>query len=290
MNHGLTLGGRTMFWNSRRIGIAVIGMASWGIAAQTRAGLVNGSFETGDFTGYTQTGFLASGGPTTGGPTFQTYQTAQAGGTATPPTNGVVKSQTTAFDNDGVAGAAISPTNGNYLAFVSNETSAGNLTLTGSSISQTFTVPAGAKALSFDARLLNNDASGAFVTFDDFGGVALRQGSTILSQYNLDLDPTSAANGHVTIGTDVGGFQNSTDWLSSSLSLVGLSGQSVTLTAYSLNYGGDNSVETRLLLDNISTGIALPEPALGAMAVGVGAGILVIGRRRAPHAVRQTMH
>src|SRR5262249_49741723 len=140
---------------------------------------------------------------------------------------------------------------GRFLAFISNETAIGNVTLTGSSISQTFALPIGATSLAFDARLLNNDSPTGFVTFDDFGGFALTQGSTILAQYNLDLNPTSSANGHVTAGANVGGFKNSTAWLSSVFNVTGLGGQSVTLTAYSVNFGNDNSFETRLLLDNI---------------------------------------
>jgi hypothetical protein len=143
--------------------------------------------------------------------------------------------------------------------FITNETSAGNSTITGTSISQTFTIPTGATQLRFDVRLLNNDDTDAFVTFDDFGGVALTQGSTVIAQFNADLDSGSSADLHVTAGAGAGGFVNSTGWSTRSFNVSGLVGQSVTLTVYAINYGGDNSVETRLLIDNIQlTGTAPP--------------------------------
>jgi hypothetical protein len=60
--------------------------------------------------------------------------------------------------------------------------------------------------LSFDVRPLNKDDSENFAYFDDFGGVALLLGTTVLDQYNLYLDLRSAADAHVTAGTDVGGL------------------------------------------------------------------------------------
>jgi hypothetical protein len=184
------------------------------------------------------------------------------GSTATADSNAVVGSQTAAFDGFGIAGPAVAPTAGNFLAFISTQTAIGNNTLTGSSISQTFALPVGATLLAFDARLLNDDNPSGFVTFDDFGGLALTQGSTVLAQFNADLNSASSANAHVTAGANVGGYRNSTPWLSSSFNVSGLGGQSVTLTAYSVNFGNDNSFETRLLLDNIRVFAvaAVPEP------------------------------
>jgi hypothetical protein len=225
--------------------------------------LINGSFETGDFTGWAHAGFFrGSGGPTSGGPNYANFLSAQVGSTATVDSNAVVASQTSTFDGFGTPGPAVLPTSGGFLAFVTNQTSIGNNTLTGSSIAQTFTLPVGTTSLAFDARLLNNDSPGSFVSFDDFGGLALTQGSTVLAQFNLDLNPASAANAHVTAGANVGGFRNSTIWLSSAFNVAGLGGQSVTLTAYSVNFGGDNSFETRLLLDNVRVTAlsAVPEP------------------------------
>src|SRR5271166_3161043 len=161
----------------RAVGIAAIGLAA---AATADAQITNGSFETGNFTGWSESGFIIAGGSlSSGGPQYSTYLAMQAAGVPKAPTDGVVASQTTAFDGFGVAGPAILPTNGSFLAFVANETSAGNDSITGTAISQTFTVPAGATQLTFDVRLLNNDDSGAFVTYDDFGGVALTQGATV---------------------------------------------------------------------------------------------------------------
>lgn len=224
--------------------------------------LINGSFETGDFTGWTRAGFFKGmGGPNSGGPNYATFLSAQVGATATSDSNTVVASQTSAFDGFGTPGPAVTPTAGQFLAFVSNQTAIGNNTLTGSSISQTFALPAGAGLLAFDTRLLNDDNSSDFVQFNDFGGLALLLGSTVLAQFNLDLNPASTANGHVTAGANVGGFKNSTAWLSSQFNVSGLGGQNVTLTAYAVNFGNDNSLETRLLLDNVRVLAAtVPEP------------------------------
>jgi hypothetical protein len=239
----------------------VIAVASLllGLTAAAYAQITNGGFETGDFTGWTASAFInASGGPSSGGPNYSTFLTAQAAGTPTADSNAVIASQTTNFDGLSGLNTAIAPVQGSFLAFITNETSAGNSTLTGSSRSQTFTIPAGATTLTLSLMLLNNDSSGAFVSFDDFGGVALTQGSTILAQYNADLDPASAADLHVTVGTNQGGFLNSTPWKTVSFNVAPFAGQSITLTAYSLQYGGDNSVETRLLIDGISVGNAPP--------------------------------
>jgi hypothetical protein len=249
---------------SKSVGTILATLILFLIAAfPANAILINGSFETGDFTGWTHAGFLrGSGGPNSGGPNYANFLSAQVGAAATPDSNAVVASQTSAFDGFGIAGPAVLPTSDGFLAFISNQTSIGNNTLTGSSISQTFALPVGATSLAFDARLLNNDSPTSFVTFDDFGGLALTQGSTVLGQFNIDLNPASAANAHVTAGANVGGFKNSTLWLSSALNVAGLGGQSVTLTAYSVNFGGDNSFETRLLLDNVRVTAlsAVPEP------------------------------
>jgi len=216
------------------------------------AQVTNGGFETGDFTGWTQNGFFnEAGGPTSGGPNFTTFLDAQAAGVTTADSNAVEAAQTSSFDGLGAANTTISPVQGSFLAFVTNATSEGNSTLTGSSISQAVAIPPGATTLTLSLRLLNNDSSESFAGYDDFGGVALSQGSTILAEYNADLDPASTADLHITADTNEGGFLNSTPWTTVTFDVSAYQGQTITLTAYSLQYGGDNSVETRLLLDNI---------------------------------------
>lgn len=217
----------------------------------TGSSVINGNFATGDFTGYVRSGFFGPA-PFAGGPNFATFLAAQAMGTPRADTNGVIASQSAAFTGT-VPGPPIPPLHGPFLAFLSNQTNAGAGTLTGSSISQTFTVPVGARALTFDARLLSNDSANFFSTYDDFGGIAISQGANILVQYNLDL--VGRANAGVFAGANAGGFLNSTPWFTPSLSLAGLAGQTVTLTAYVANYS-DNFVETRLLVDNFQIQLA----------------------------------
>ena len=227
-----------------------------------RANIINGGFETGTFRGWSTAAFFNSaGGPIVGSPTFQTFQAAQAAGTPSAHSNSVTSLQTSSFDGFGVPSPPIGPTEGRFMAYVTNATSAGDETLTGSAIRQTFVIPVGAVSLGVDLRLLNNDDPGPdFVTFNDFGGVALTRGTDILNQYNLDLDPNSTAHVHVIADPFLGGFLNQTIWFSPLFPLAGLAGQRLTLTVYDLQYGGDNSVETRLLVDNIHIN-PVPEPS-----------------------------
>jgi len=248
--------------------------------ASASGAIINGDFENGDFTGFTRLGFINnSGGPNAGGPAFTTFLAAAQAGTRKTDSNGVISSQTAAFDSFGVPGPAIAPYSGAYLAFITNQDVDGNNTLTGSSITQTFAIPVGVTTLSFAVALLNNDDPPDVVEFNDFGGVALTQGSQILNEYNLDLNPASAANLHVTFGASQGGFVNSTPWVPASFNVAAVAGQNVTLTAYSLNYGADNSTETRLLLDSITLNgpTSVPEP-LTFTFTGIGL-IMVAGRR-----------
>ena len=241
--------------------------------------ILNGDFETGTLSSWTGSAFINnSGGPSTGGPTFQTYLTAASAGLATTATNGVISSQSSAFDGFDVSSSSIASPVGSFMAFVTNETSGGNRTLTGSLISQTFTIPTGATEITFQLALLNNDQPGAFVTYDDFAGAALTQGSTVFAQYNLDLNPLSSADGHVTDNANLGGFRNSAPFRNVTFNVSSLVGQTVTLNFYSINYGGDNSVETRLLADGITL---VPEPGTFAL-LGSGLGLLGLAawRRR----------
>lgn len=214
--------------------------------AQVPTNITNGNFATGDFTGYTRTAFYGPA-PVTGGPNFATFLAAQAAGAAKRDSNGVVAAQKGAFDGFGEDTAPIPPLHGSFLAYLSNESPVGNVTLTGSSISQTFIVPVGATSLTFDARFISNEINDDFSTYNDFGGVAITRGSTILAQYNFDL--AGLANTKVIPDTHVGSFYASSPWVTPSLSLAGLAGQTVTVTAYVTNYR-DSSVESRLLVGN----------------------------------------
>ena len=246
------------------------------------AQIVNGSFETGNLSGWTRAGFLdAAGGPTTGAPNFATFMAARAAGASKADTNAAVNSQTTSFDGLGTAGPAVNPTNSAFLAFVSNQTSAGDSTLTGSSLTQTFVIPADAGLLRFDVAFLTNEVVN-LNTINDFGGVALSQGATTLQQFNIDVLGTADAG--VDAGVPRGGFDSSTVFMSQSFDVSGLRGQTVTLTAYALNYGGDNFTESRLLLDNVNIAV-VPEPGafpLLATPLAALAGRTVLRRRRNP--------
>jgi hypothetical protein len=256
------------------VAVAVAGQAS-------AATFTNGDFEAGNFSNWTRYGF--TGQHLTrddANHTYQNYLINQTGGPSSPETNAVVTQQTTAFDGFGTVSPAINPTQGSFLAYLSNETSAGNNTLAGSAISQTFTVPAGATSLTYNVRLLSNEDLDSQW---DFGGVALLQGTTlssaILAQFNLDHDPTlgtSAANAHAT-AIAAGGFDDSTAWLSQSFNLTGLDGQNLTVIAYVTNTQ-DISAETRLLLDNMRVN-AVPEPST-IILLGVAVATLAASRAR----------
>jgi hypothetical protein len=224
------------------------------------ATLTNGSFETGNFVAYTKDAFLDFNAPMFGLPSYETFFLAQtnAGRTTVADSNAVVMSQTTTFDGAGTPGPAIGPTDGSFLAFLSNETLAGDGSLTGSSISQTFTIPMGSTVFSFDIGLLNDDVS-TTAGFDDFGGLALLSGSNVLNQYNIDL--VGGANAQVQTGTAAGGFLNSAPFRTVSFDVSSLQGQTITVVAYVTQFG-DNTTESRLLLDNLrlSTPVTVPEP------------------------------
>jgi hypothetical protein len=242
----------------------ILFIVAWPLAAAT---LTNGSFETG-FAGYTRDAFLDFNAAVVGTPSYGAFLAAQTDSSRTTVTdsNAVVASQTTTFDGRGTTGPAVLPTNGNSLAFLSNETSAGDGTLTGSSISQTFTIPIGTSTFSFNIALLNDDAVPS-PAFNDFGGLALLFGSAVVDQYNLDL--VGMANANVVLGAARGGFLNSTPWESVSFDISALQGQTVTLVGY-VTQVGDNTVESRLVLDNLVLNgqtSTVPEP--GSLILGL---------------------
>jgi hypothetical protein len=234
------------------------------LAAST---LTNGSFETG-FTGYTRDAFLDFNAAVVGAPSYGAFLAAQndPSRTTVADSNAVVTSQTTTFDGAGTSGPAVLPTDGNFLAFLSNETSAGNGTLTGSSISQTFTIPVGTSTFSFNIALLNDDATPS-PAFNDFGGLALLLGSTVVDQYNIDL--VGMANANAVFGAARGGFLNSSPWESVTFDISALQGQTVTLVGY-VTQAGDNTIESRLVLDNLALNGQIPTvPEPGSLILGL---------------------
>ena len=236
------------------------------LGASARAQIVNGGFEIGDFSGWDRSGYFSlTGSPTTGGPNYATFAAAVASASPVADANAVVTSQTSAYDGLGpISSPPIAPKRGQYLAFVStaNIDPNGVNTMDGSAISQSFVVPDSASQIVFDARFLSDAdlTDPFFADFNDFGGVALTQGGTVLAQYNFDL--AGLADSSVS-GVAAGGFQDSADWQHIAFDVSGLVGQTVTLTAYATNYGGTEEVESRILLDNVTI---TPEPGIGVVA------------------------
>ena len=244
--------------------------------------LTNGDFETGDFTGYSRSGFLDLQ-PPAGNPSYATFLAGQAAGSSIADSNAVVMSQTSTFDGNGVAGPPVLPTQGNFLAFLSNETSAGDFSMTGSSISQTFTIPAGTSTFSADIALLNDTAPADFSTLDDFGGIALLQGTTVISQYNIDLAGSPGANQSVAPGANRGGFLNSTAFITVNFDVTAIAGQDVTFTGYVIQGGNDNFGESRLLLDNLRLSpatITVPEPGSSMAWIALAVMLIVLRFRQ----------
>jgi hypothetical protein len=238
-------------------------LALFSITVSSQASLLtNGSFETGDFTSFTRDAFLDFNAAAVSGlPGYENYLAAQTdpSRTTVSDSNAVVGTQGMAFDGQGTSGVAILPTAGRFLAFLSNETNAGDGSLTGSSISQMFTIPLGTSMFTFDIGFLNNDSSPSSA-FDDFGGLALLVGSNVVNQYNIDL--VGFANSSVQVHTARGGFLNSTPFHSVTFDVSALQGETVTVVAY-VTQAGDNTVESRLLLDNLSLNAntpTVPEP------------------------------
>ena len=242
------------------------------VASSAQAALLsNGGFEAGDFSGWTVTAFTGQHlGQDDSKHTTANFLANEAAGLSAIHANGVVTSQNVAFDGNGpVASNAVIATEASHLAFISNETGAGDGSIVGSAIRTTFTAIAHASTLTFNTQFLSNEeVDGAF----DFGGIALLDSfNHILAELTLDSDPTngsSAAHAHATLTTSdpsspahpgVGGFLNSTGWLTGSFDLAGLDGQQLTLLAFSTQTG-DDQTESRLLLDNVAQTASNPVP------------------------------
>lgn len=261
---------RTTLLTSALCAVTLCGVAS--------ADIVNGGFETGDFTGWTVAGFTGQTllrDDSGSNHNYQSYIANQNAGVVATPSDGVVTSQTSNFF--GALNSAIDPAAGTFLAFLDNATPAGIDPLTGSSITQSFLLGAGATSLTFDIQFLTDEDIGLGF---DFGGLALVQGSTVLDQFNLDELASGPANAHATAIAS-GGFRGSTGWLSESFDVSGVAGQSVTLVAYITNTE-DMAGESRLLLDNIQlVEAASPVPEASSLSLLlVAGGLLGLFRKR----------
>lgn len=261
-------------------------LAGLAVCSTQAATITNAGFETGDYTGWSDLAFTNAAGPASGAPNYATFVLSQAGSLPQTSGNTVVTQQNSNYDGTAGGGAGVNPTEGSYLAALSNEnasgeTCSGGSCVTGSSVSQNFLLPINPTTLTFNAQFLTNDGVVGGVGSNDFGGVALLSGGSVLAQFNLDGDATSSADVHATIGNAAGDFLSSTGWVTGSFNIGAYGGQNVTLIGY-VNQGVElgsaiSLAESRLLIDNFqvnSSGAgATPEPSSFAMLALGAAGI-----------------
>lgn len=256
-----------------RAAFSLIALLALAAATPVRAQIVNGGFETGTFSGFQRSGFLQRpGSGISRPPTAESYVGYAAPNQPVADSNAVVDVQAENFDGLAFEGPPITAVEGEFFAFLSNQTAAGDETLTGSLLQQVFFVPEDAVSLDLMVRVLSNEPPVLFDTFNDFAGVALRSGRSILTQFNVAHDPESGADAFLTPNAEVGGFRNSTGWLPVSFALTPYRGQTLELLAYVANNGDENnSVETRLLLDDLRITAA---PVAAVVPEGGTAGLL----------------
>lgn len=256
------------------------------------ATIVNGGFETGDLSGWTPLAYYTAGGPASGAPSYATFVASQSGSVPATPGIGVESVQNTNYDGTAAGGPDVNPFSGAFFAYLSNEnilgeSCGGGSCVTGSSLSQTFTLGSNPGQISLEAQFLTNDGVVGGMGANDFGGIALLSGSNVIDQFTLDGDSTSSANVHATIGANAGDFLSSTGWVPVTFDVSAYGNQTLTLVAFNQqgpDVGGPATfAESRLLLDAASSpASSTPEPSTFALIAFGLAAVGLLRRRRRP--------
>lgn len=255
--------------------------------------LVNADFETGDLSGWTPLAYYTAAGPAGGAPNYATFLASQSGSVPATPGIGVESVQNSNFDGTPAGGSAVNPFAGAFFGYLSNENALGETCagggscVTGSSLSQTFTLGNNPTQLSLQAQFLTNDGVVGGFGANDFGGLALLSGASVIDQFIFDGDATSSANVHATIGAAAGNFLSSTGWVPVTFDVSAYSNQTLTLVAFTQQgvdvAGPATFAESRLLLDAASSPAgSTPEPSTFAL---IAFGLVAVGllrKRRRP--------
>ena len=212
--------------------------------SQANAGIVNGSFESGgtaSLSGWSSFGPASSSSASSTNGSFSAIEVAQNGGA----TNAAGLESFL-----GVTDAALKSIKSGLQNFT-----------TGSAIKQTFTASAGDK-ISFDWRFLTNEYIPSPWDFAFY----------VLNGTAVAIGDTNINSGY---GAGIGGYSSATAWNTTTVTIA-------TAGTYTLGFGalqgGDNMVESALLVDNVKSTPKVPEPAsLGLLGLGMTA---LFGARR----------